>query len=77
VLDDAAVLLGRPGQESRDVDERHQRDVEAVAEPHEARGLDRRVDVEAPGQVGGWLATIPPGDRPAPEPDTMLGAKSA
>src|SRR5438876_9720418 len=74
VLDDAAVLLGRPGQESRDVDERHQRDVEAVAEPHEARRLDRRVDVETPGQVGGLVGHDPHrATAQAPEPDNNVG----
>jgi hypothetical protein len=51
VPDDAAVLLRRAGQEARHVDEREQRDVERVAEPHEPRRLGRRVDVEAAGQV--------------------------
>mmetsp|Transcript_39587 Transcript_39587/g.94000 ORF Transcript_39587/g.94000 Transcript_39587/m.94000 type:complete len:419 (+) Transcript_39587:368-1624(+) len=50
VLDDAAVLLARAGQEPRYVDKGHDGDVERVAEPHEARRLDRRVDVEAPGR---------------------------
>ena len=35
-----------PGQEARHVDEGDERDVEGVAEAHEARGLDRAVDVE-------------------------------
>ena len=51
VLDDAAVLLVGARQEARHVDEGDERDVEAVAEAHEARGLDRRVDVEAAGEV--------------------------
>src|SRR5439155_9201530 len=46
VPDDAPVLLLRAGEESGHVDEGEERDVEAVAEPHEASGLDRRVDVE-------------------------------
>src|SRR3989441_10710353 len=50
VLDDAAELLRGPREEPRHVLERHERDVEAVAEPHEARRLQRRVDVEAPGE---------------------------
>ncbi len=37
-------------QEARHVDEGHDRDVEAVAEAHEARRLARAVDVEAAGQ---------------------------
>ena len=40
VLDDAAVLLGRAGHEAGHVDERHDRDVEGVAEPDEPRRLD-------------------------------------
>jgi len=51
VLDDAAVLLLRSRQETRHVDERDERDVEAIAEPHEARGLRRRVDIEAAREV--------------------------
>ena len=39
-----------PGQEARHVDERDERDVEGVAGAHEARGLDRRVDVEHAGE---------------------------
>ena len=66
VLDDAAVLLRRAGQEARHVLERHERDVEAVAEADEARALERRVDVEAPGQVRGLVRHDP--DRPAAEP---------
>ncbi len=44
---DAAVLLVHAGQEARNVDERHQGDVEGVAEAHEAGALDRGVDVQA------------------------------
>ena len=51
MLDDAAVLLRGPGEEPWHVDERDDRDVERVAEPHEPRGLDGRVDVETPGEV--------------------------
>jgi hypothetical protein len=40
VLDDAAVLLRGAGQEAGHVDEGDDRDVEAIAEAHEARGLD-------------------------------------
>jgi len=46
VLDDAAVLLVRAREEARHVDEGDERDVEAVAEADEARGLHRGVDVE-------------------------------
>ena len=50
VADDAAALLRRPGQEAGHVDERDERDVERVAEAHEARRLHGRVDVEGAGQ---------------------------
>jgi hypothetical protein len=50
VLDDAAVFLRGARQEAGHVDEGDDRDVEAVAEAHEARGLDRGLDVEAAGQ---------------------------
>ena len=55
VADDAAVLLADAGQEAGHVDERDQRDVEAVAGPDEARGLRRCVDVERAGQDGRLL----------------------
>ena len=50
VANGAAVFLRRSRQETGDIDEGHQRDVEAVAEADEARALDRRVDVEDPRQ---------------------------
>jgi hypothetical protein len=59
VLDDAAVLLVGAGQEAGHVLEGDQRDVEGVAEAHEARALDRGVDVEHAGEDAGWLATMP------------------
>ncbi len=40
-----------PGQVTADVGEGDDRDVEAVAEAHEARGLERRGDVERAGEV--------------------------
>ena len=46
VADDPAVFLLDAGEEPRDVDERQEADVERIAEPHEPRGLDRRIDVE-------------------------------
>src|SRR2546421_6411692 len=46
VPDDPAELLFRPGEEAGHVDEREEREVEAVAEPDEPRRLDRGVDVE-------------------------------
>src|SRR5678816_4701227 len=51
VADDAAVFLRRSRQESGDVLERHERDVEGVAEPDEARTLDRGIDIERARQV--------------------------
>ena len=53
VPDDPAALLFDPGQEARDVDQRHQRDVEAIAEPDEPRALVGGVDVEGAGNVEG------------------------
>ena len=50
VLDQAAIFLVGARQEARHVDEGDDRDVEAVAEAHEARGLARGVDVEHAGQ---------------------------
>src|SRR6266849_2008958 len=55
VLDDAAELLGRAGQEAGHIDEGDQRNVEAVAEADEAGRLDGGVDVEAAGQEGGLV----------------------
>ncbi len=66
VTDDAAPLLRGAGEKSRDVDEGDERNVEAVAEAHEARGLHRGVDVEAPGQVRRLIGDD--SDRPAVEP---------
>ena len=57
--DDAVVLLVDAGQEAGHVDEGHQRDVEGIADLHEAGRLLRGPDVQHAGQDGGWLATIP------------------
>ena len=46
VLDDAAMLLRHAGQKSRHVDEGDDRNVEAIAEAHEARSLPRGVAVK-------------------------------
>src|ERR687897_3293340 len=51
MLDDAAEFLRRAGQEPRHVFERDERDVERVAEPHEPRAFDRRVNVEHTGEM--------------------------
>lgn len=73
--DDAVVLLVGAGQEAWDVDEHDDRDVEAVAGPHEAGGFLGGVDVEAAGELGGWFATMPTG-RPStrPKPTMMFCA---
>ena len=46
MLDDAAILLLRARQESRDIFKRDQRDIKRVAETHEARAFDRSIDIE-------------------------------
>ena len=50
MLDDAAVFLRGAGHEAGHVDEGDNRYVERIAETHEARCLDRALDVQAPGQ---------------------------
>ena len=50
MLDDAAVFLAGAGKEPGDIDECHERDIEAVAEANEACRLDRGGDVQAAGQ---------------------------
>ena len=49
--DDAAKLLPRAGKEAGHVFKRQKRDIERVAEAHEARAFDRGVDIEASCQV--------------------------
>ena len=49
------MLLADSGQEARHVDQRQQRNVEAVASADEASGLRRRVDVERAGEDGRLL----------------------
>jgi len=51
VLDNAAELLLGARQEARHVDEGDDRDVEGVAEAHEARALAGAVDVDRLGAV--------------------------
>jgi hypothetical protein len=65
VTDDPAPLLGRAREEARDVDERHERDVEGVAGPHEPGRLDRGVDVEHACERGRLVPDDP--DRVAAE----------
>ena len=50
MLDNPAVFLAGARQETRHVHECQDRNLKSVTEPHEPRGLARRVDVEAPGQ---------------------------
>ena len=50
MLDQAAMFLRGARHEARHVDEGDDRDVEGVAEAHEARGLARGVDVQHAGQ---------------------------
>ena len=53
MADDPAPLLRRPGQKAGNVHERHERDVEGIAEADEARRLHGGVDVEGSGQRAG------------------------
>ena len=46
MADDAVVLLILAGQEAGNVDQRHHRDVEGIAEPDESGCLPARVDIE-------------------------------
>jgi hypothetical protein len=65
VPDDAAVLLCDPGQEARHVLEDDERDVERVAEAHEARTLVRGVDVQHSREHRRLIGDDP--DRVSPE----------
>ncbi len=56
MADDAAPLLRGSRQESWDVDEGDERDVERVARADETRALDGGVDVENPGERAGLIA---------------------
>jgi len=55
VPDDAAVFLRHSRQKSRHILERHDRNVERIAEAHEARSLYRCVDVQYAGQHRGLI----------------------
>jgi hypothetical protein len=55
VADDAAVLLPDARQETGDVHEGDQRNVERIARPDEASRLHRCVDVQGAGQDSGLL----------------------
>src|ERR1700733_13864439 len=50
MLDNATVLLRRTREKSRDIFEGDQRNVEAIAESHEAGTFDRSIDIERAGQ---------------------------
>ena len=56
MANDPAVLLASAGQETGDIFERNQRDIEAVAEADETRALHRRIDVERSCQHGGLIS---------------------
>ena len=78
VADDAAAFLLDAGHEAGNVHQRHERDVEHVAEPDEPRGLVRGINVERAGLDGGLLAMMPttmPWMRA--KPTTMFCAHSA
>ena len=53
--DDSAVLLLCAGQEAGNVHEGNDRNVECIAETHEAGGFSGRVDVQYSGQVSGLV----------------------
>ena len=55
VVDNGVILLTRTGEEARHVDERHDGDVESVAEAHEAGCLARCVAVEHAGIDAGLV----------------------
>ena len=55
MTNDPAMFLVDTGQKTGNVDQCHQRNVEAVAETDEARRLVRRVDVEHAGENLGLL----------------------
>ena len=66
MANDAAELLLRAGQEAGHVFEGDERDVEAVAEAHEARALVGRIDVEHASEHAGLVGDD--ADRLAGEP---------
>jgi hypothetical protein len=66
------MLLGDPGEEAGHVDEGQDRDVEGVAEAHEARAFFELAMSSTPASTIGWLATTPtvrPSIRPEAEDD--------
>ena len=65
VLDDAAMFLRDSRQEPGHVLERHERDIERVAEPNEARPFDGRRNVQHARERGGLIGDD--ADRPSRE----------
>ena len=61
MFDDAAVFLVNTREESRDVDEGDQGDVEGIAEANEPGGFDACVDVKAAGEDSGLVGDDPNG----------------
>ena len=53
--DYAVVFLPSAGEEARNIDERHQRDVEGVAETHEPCSFARSIAVEHTGKEFGLV----------------------
>ena len=48
MTDDPAILLGDPRQETRNIDQGHQGDVERVTEPHKPGTLIGGINIEHP-----------------------------
>ncbi|HET9520965.1 MAG TPA: hypothetical protein VFO73_07975 [Candidatus Limnocylindrales bacterium] len=68
------MLLADARQKPGDIDERDERDIEAVARPDESRGLRRRVDVESTredGRLLGHDADAPTGESREPDDDVL------
>ncbi len=61
VLDDAPKLLLGARKKTWNILEGDERDVEGVAETHEARALHGSVDIENPGEEGRLIADDPNG----------------
>src|SRR5205823_10884899 len=56
MLDNAAELLLRPGKKPGHIFKRKQRNIEGIAEAHEARPLDGCIDIENSSEVGRLVA---------------------
>ena len=75
MLDDAAMFLRHTRKKSRHVLERHERDVERVAEADESGTFDRGGDIQDAGERGRLIGDH--ADRPAGEsrePDDQIAA---